>query len=324
MYKEENYLATNRVVNRYQLAKLHTFESAARHLSFSSTAEELCISPSAVSHQINKLEEELGFKLFERFHRRIELTRDGRNLFNVFKKSLNILNQEILEIKNQEIIGTLTIYSRPSFAQRWLVPKLGQFTKLYPYITVNVLSGNEIIDFNKHRIDLAIYYDDLFYEKLNGEYLMSETIIPVCSPFYAKQNNLYDNVDNLYQCTLLHDNQAWGSDSNFDEWDTWATHFSLSIAFNDIHKIFFDRSDSSIIAAINHAGVAMGRKHLIEQSIQSGQLVAPFPRMHALCKQRYHILTPHGKYNPKVDVFIQWLKSNASAIDNSDNYENNE
>ncbi|OCG28557.1 colanic acid biosynthesis glycosyltransferase WcaA [Gilliamella sp. wkB108] len=316
MYDEDNYLTKNRVINRYQLAKLHTFESAARHLSFALSAEELCISPSAVSHQINKLEEELGIKLFERFHRRVELTHDGKNLFSVFKKTLNILNQELLEIKNQEIIGSLTVYSRPSFAHGWLVPKLRNFNELYPYISLNILSGNEVINFNKHRIDLAIYYDDLYYEELNCDFLMNETVIPVCSPDYAQQHNLINNIDNLINCTLLHDNQAWGYDSNFDEWNTWATNFSLSFDFNHIAKISFDRSDLAIIAAMNHCGVAMGRKHLIEEYLLNGKLITPFAQMPATCKQRYHILTPQGKRNPKVNVFIQWLKSNVISATN--------
>ena len=95
MYDENRFLNKNHVINRYQLSKLHTFESVARDLSFALAAEELCISPSAVSHQINKLEDELSFKLFQRYHRRIALTHEGMNLFKVVKKSLNILNQEI-------------------------------------------------------------------------------------------------------------------------------------------------------------------------------------------------------------------------------------
>lgn len=316
MYDEDKYLTKNRIINRYQLAKLYTFESVSRHLSFTLAAEELCISPSAVSHQINKLEEELGFKLFKRFHRRIELTPDGSNLFEVVKKSLRNLNQEILDIINQEINGILTIYARPSFTQDWLVPKLSAFISNYPDITLNILSGNEVINFNKHRIDLAIYYDDLYYEELDCEYLMNESIIPVCSQCYADKYNLLNNIDNLNNCTLLHDAQARGYDSNFDEWCTWADSFSLSFNFSHIQKMMFDCSAMAITAAINHTGVAMGRRRLIDKFIKTGQLVTPFPKMEILCKERYYILTPKGKYNPKIDIFIQWLKNNILPANN--------
>ena len=198
-------LIRNRFINRYQLSKLHTFESVARHLSFALAAEELCISPSAVSHQINKLEEELNFKLFKRFHRRITLTHDGKNLFAIVKKSLNILNQEILEIK--------------------------QFINYYPHITLNIISGNNDIDFSQYPIDLAIYYDSLHHDELSCEHLISETIIPVCTPNYAHQHNLYNNTENLKNCVLLHYNQNKFLDFSFDEWQTWANHFSLSFDY---------------------------------------------------------------------------------------------
>lgn len=308
MYDENNYLTQNRIINRYQLAKLHTFESVARHLSFALAAEELCISPSAVSHQINKLEDELGFKLFQRFHRRIELTYNGKNLFSAVKNSLRNLNQEILGITNQEAAGTLTIYAKPSFTQCWLIPKLSEFNRQYPYISLNILSGNEVSNFNRHRIDLAIYFDALRYEEIVYDHLMNESIVPVCSHAYALKQDLYDNVEKLNNCTILHDSQAWGHDSMLEEWKTWANNFSLSFDFNDMRKMIFDRSDLAVLAAINHAGVAMGRKQLITKYLETQELIIPFPQMEFLCKQRYYILKPQTKYNPKADIFIQWLK----------------
>lgn len=116
MYPEKSYITRNKLLNGYQLSKLYTFGIAARRSSFALAADELSISPSAVNHRINSLEEELGFKLFQRFHRKVELTSEGERVFWVLKSSLEYLNQEILEIKNQELSGTLTVYSRPSIA----------------------------------------------------------------------------------------------------------------------------------------------------------------------------------------------------------------
>lgn len=109
----------NRLLNGWQLSKLYTFEVAARHESFALAAEELSLTPSAVSHRINQLEEELGIQLFIRSHRKVELTREGRRVFWALKSSLDSLNQEILDIKNQELSGTLTVYSRPSRSAGW-------------------------------------------------------------------------------------------------------------------------------------------------------------------------------------------------------------
>lgn len=117
----------NRLLNGWQLSKLYTFEVAARHQSFAMAAEELSLTPGAISHRINQLEEELGIQLFVRSHRKVELTHEGKRVFWALKTSLDTLNQEILDIKNQELSGTLTVYSRPSIAQCWLVPALGDF-----------------------------------------------------------------------------------------------------------------------------------------------------------------------------------------------------
>lgn len=102
----------NRLLNGWQLSKLYTFEVAARHQSFALAADELSLSPSAVSHRINQLEAELGIQLFVRSHRKVELTHEGKRVFWALKSSLDTLNQEILDIKNQELSGTLTVYSR--------------------------------------------------------------------------------------------------------------------------------------------------------------------------------------------------------------------
>ena len=150
----------NRLLNGWQLSKMHTFEVAARHQSFALAAEELSLSPSAVSHRINQLEEELGIQLFVRSHRKVELTHEGKRVYWALKSSLDTLNQEILDIKNQELSGTLTLYSRPSIAQCWLVPALGDFTRRYPSISLTVLTGNDNVNLQRAGIDLAIYFDD--------------------------------------------------------------------------------------------------------------------------------------------------------------------
>ncbi len=139
----------NRLLNGWQLSKLYTFEVAARHQSFALAADELSLSPSAVSHRINQLEDELGIQLFVRSHRKVELTHEGKRVFWALKSSLDTLNQEILDIKNQELSGTLTVYSRPSIAQCWLVPALGDFTRRYPSISLTMLTGNDNVNLQR-------------------------------------------------------------------------------------------------------------------------------------------------------------------------------
>ncbi len=307
MYTESSYFARNTLLNGYQLSRLYTFEVAARHGSFALAAQELALSPSAISHRINQLEAELGIKLFLRSHRKVELTEEGKRVFWALKTSLDGLNQEILEIKSQELSGTLTVYSRPSIAQCWLVPKLADFTRRYPAISLNILTGNENVNFQGTGIDLAVYFDDSPPRQLNCEYLMDEAVIPVCTPDYAARFGLTGNPDNLRRCTLLHDRQAWSYDSGTDEWQGWARNFGL---MPDIARqgIGFDRADLAIIAATHHLGVAMGRKRLVNKRLEKGELVTPFPEMEMQCVQHYYAVTLSARQWPKVDAFIHWLK----------------
>jgi LysR family D-serine deaminase transcriptional activator len=183
--------ARNRLLNGWQLSKMYTFEVAARHESFALAAEELSLSPSAVSHRINLLEEELGIQLFVRSHRKVELTPEGKRVWWTLKSSLDTLNQEILDIKNQALSGTLTVYSRPSIAQCWLVPMLGDFTRRYPSISLTILTGNDYVNMQRTGVDLALYFDDTPPNHLSHHFLMDEAILPVCSPEYATNMRCY-------------------------------------------------------------------------------------------------------------------------------------
>lgn len=307
MFGSSNVILRNKRLSSYQLARLHTFEATGRHLSFALAAEELSLTPSAISHRINTLEKELGIKLFNRFHRRIELTEEGERIYWALKKTLEDINQEVLDIYNQEISGVLTVYSRPSIAQCWLVPRISDFTQRYPSIELNLLTGNDDINFRGYGIDLAIYFDDKHLKNLYCEDLISESIIPVCSPEYAARHELVGNIHHLANCTLLHDRQAWSNNSDFDEWRAWSEYMGLGL-FPNKSNICFDRSDLAVIAAVNHSGVAMGRKRLIQKQLANNELIIPFDNCEFFCAQRYYLVTRDEKSNAKVQLFIQWLK----------------
>lgn len=297
---------SHKTLTGFQLSKLYTFEIAARHESFALAAEELFLTPSAVSHQINLLEKELDIKLFIRLHRKVELTTEGKRVFWALQSSLDHLNTEIKAIQNQALAGSLTIYARPSIAQCWLVPKLSNFIQRYPFIQLSILTGNENVNFQRTGIDLALYFDNQPSFQLNYQYLMDEHIIPVCSPEYAAQFNLMGAVGNLENCTLLHDCQAWSNGTGTDEWNSWATHFNIDL--NTSLGISFDRSDLALIAAKNNLGITMGRKRLVQKDIENGELVIPFQEMYLRCDQHYYVASLKDRKWPKIDAFIDWLK----------------
>ena len=295
----------HKTLTGFQLSKLYTFEVAARHESFALAAEELFLTPSAVSHQINVLEKELNIKLFLRLHRKVQLTPEGNRVFWALQSSLDHLNTEIKAIQNQALAGSLTIYARPSIAQCWLVPKLSDFIQRYPFIQLSILTGNENVNFQRTGVDLALYFDNQPSFQLNYQYLMDEYIIPVCSPEYAEKFNLMNTVENLKHCTLLHDCQAWSNGTGTDEWNSWAAHFNIDL--DTSLGISFDRSDLALIAAKNNLGITMGRKRLVQKDIENGELVMPFQEMYLRYDQHYYIASLKDRQWPKIDAFIEWL-----------------
>lgn len=290
----------------FQLSKLYTFEVAARHESFSMAAAELCLTPSAVSHQINLLEKELNIQLFERLHRKVVLSHAGHRLLAALQLSFDHLSTEIKAIQNQALAGSLTIYARPSITQCWLIPKLQDFIQQYPLIELSILTGNEMVNFQRTGIDLALYFGHQPSQHLNYDYLMDEQIVPVCSPQYAEKMNLIGKLQQLQHCTLLHDSQAWNNETGMDEWQSWAAHFSVELGLSK--GMLFDRSDLALLAAKQHLGICMGRKRLVQQDLESGALIMPFSEMFLACEQHYFTISGKNPRLPKVDAFIRWLK----------------
>ena len=293
-----------------QLSRLYTFEVAARCASFSAAATELALTPSAVSHRIRQLENELKMRLFNRSHRKVELTQEGERLFAAMNTSLNFLNHEVQSIKNQGLAGRLTLYCRPSFAQAWLSPAVASFLEAYPQIDLVILTGNEAIDLHQMGVDLSISFDDAPAGRFHQEHLMDERIVPVCSPEYARRFQLINQPANLSSCRLLHDRKAWSMDSGGGEWQLWAQHYAIDIAA--ARGTEFDQAELAMTAAAHHAGVAIGRKRLIGEKLRSGELIMPFPHTEMQCSQRYYISTHADRRWPKVEAFIDWLKAKAA------------
>lgn len=297
-------------LNGGQLGRLYTFEVAARHTSFTEAAAELALTPSAVSHRISQLEEELNILLFTRLHRKVLLTEEGERIYTAMSTSLDYLNREIQSIRNQGCSGMLTVYCRPSVAHSWLTPSVASFLEQYPLIDLVINTGNEAIDLHKMGADLAVSFDAAGPGRFHQEHLMDEYIIPVCSPRYAERFSLTGCPEKLADCRLLHDRQAWGVDTGGDEWQLWASQFDVNIEAASGTE--FDQAELAVTAAINHAGVAIGRKTLIKRKIASGELVTPFHGLELLCRQRYYIITHADRQWPKVEAFRRWLKETAA------------
>ncbi|EEX31875.1 MULTISPECIES: DNA-binding transcriptional regulator DsdC [Vibrio] len=296
----------NTQLNGIQLSKLYTFEVAARLGSFALAAHELCLTPSAVSHQISKLENELKLQLFERQHRKVTLTADGEQLFTSVTLALSQLNSSIEQVKSGHISGGLTIYARPSFAHDWLAPRLHDFCEQYPSIDIKLITGNDTLDLNRHGIDLAIYYSNVTPDASWSLKLNEEHVIPVCSPHYANQYALNDETRDLSHCTLLHDNQAWHIHSQLDEWKYWHEHYA-EFDIQNCRSVGFDQSTLAVSAAKHGAGIAMGRWSLVKEDIERGDLVMPFPNRLIKSGYYYYLIGVQRTISAKQKCFADWI-----------------
>ena len=296
-----------------QFANLHTFHAAARHLSFARAADELCLTPRAVSHRIARLERGLGLKLFQRLTRQIRLTAEGERIFTILQGAMGELLEALQQAPGAEIAGPLAIYVRLSLAECWLVPRLADFTARYPAVALDILVGNDTVDFRTQNIDLALYFTRDEFPGLSASKLMDEQIAPVCSPQYAQRHGLLDNPDNLAQCTLLHDSLAWDNAAYDAEWQLWARHSGMEAKLPP-RSLTFDRSDLCALAAINHAGIAIGRSRLVQQRLERGELILPFGGFALASRCHYQLLHPALEPMPsRLQAFIAWLHECVAA-----------
>lgn len=292
-------------LNSSQFANLYTFQAAARHLSFARAAQELCLTPSAVSHRIARLEQALGLRLFQRLPRQLRLTEEGERIFLILQGTLEQLREALQPAPGSEVGGSLAVYVRPSLAACWLVPRLAEFTARYPAVDLDIRVGNDSVDFRTQRIDLALYYGRGEFPGLIVDKLMDERIAPVCSARYAEQHGLLDRPDNLQQCTLLHDSLAWDNAAFDAEWVLWGQRQGIELP---ARHLSFDRSDLCALAAGCHAGIAIGRYQLVRERLARGELILPFGDAWLPGPFAYYLVHPPREPLPaRLQAFIDWL-----------------
>lgn len=292
-----------------QFANLHTFLVAARHASFALAAQELALTPSAVSHRIARLEGSLGMRLFERLTRQVKLTPDGERIFAALQTGWDGLHAAIAG--GDALAGSITVHARPSIAQCWLVPRLAGLAAQYPDLSIDLRVGNDSVDFRAGQVDLALHYGDSSFPGLAVRKLMDEWLAPVCSPDYARQHGLLDAPHNLSGATVLHDTLAWPACAPDAEWRLWLDAQAPEVNL-PARSLRFDRADLCAQAAIHHAGVAMGRRRLVQPWLDSGQLVLPFGGFDLASPQAYYLV--HGAraaLPARVQALLDWLLGQA-------------
>lgn len=287
------------------LNALRAFEAAARHLSFTKAAEELNVTQAAVSHQIKALEDWLGVALFRRMNRALALTETGQSYLPPVRDAMDTLAQATDSLLRSDNAGALTVSTMPSFAAKWLVPRLTRFQKRFPDLDVRVQSTSQMVDFARYDVDLAIRFGNGDWPELHVERLLTEDIFPVGHPSLLAGDRPLVRPEDLRHHTLLHDDYRIS-------WAMWCR--AAGIEGLDVERgPRFDDSSFTLQAAINGHGVALARGVLVADDIATGRLVRLFDVRLPGSVAYYVVTPPNALSRPKVRAFRDWLFEEAAA-----------
>ena len=301
------------------LNSLRAFESAGRHLSFSLAAEELNVTPGAISQQIRVLEDHLEIKLFERLNRSIQLTDAGRMYLPLISQGFEQLLSATQNLINFSCGGPLTVTSAPSLISKWLIPRLGKFKQEHPEIDVRIDASERLVDFFREDIDIGIRFGTGEFEGLDAIELFCVEIIAVCSPDLLRKGNGLNNIEDIAQHTLLH-SEFNESDPGFPDWKMWlATFGAKDIDTN--HGITFKQSEMLLQAAIEGQGIGLVTSVIAEREIAEGRLVQLF-QTSLPNRMSYHLVsTPQKSDLGKVVAFREWILRESAHLRDSEDQE---
>ena len=276
---------------------LRAFEAAARHLSFTQAASELNVTQTAISHQIKRLEEELGIRLFIRQNRALALTPAAKEYLPGIRAAFNDLRLATDRLLRRDDDHVLTVSTLASLAAKWLLPRITGFQEAHPGIDVRITTSTALVDFRSGDVDAAIRYGRGQWPGLRVDWLMADTLFPVCSPVdpRAIAVTCADHV-------LLH-----SSAGNDDDWRLWLTAAGLPTNLSKQPGVTFDLVFMTVQAAIDGVGVAMGRTSYVQDDIAKGRLVVPFD-ITLPVDAGFYLVSPEAKADsPKLSAFRNWL-----------------
>ena len=298
------------------LRSLRAFDAAARHLNFTRAAQEINVTPAAISHQIKELEEQIGAELFTRTSRTMRLTRAGEVLYTAARDSLETLNQALYRIKRLENRKQLKVSAPPSLAAKWLVPRLDEFLATQPGADVRLDVSHAVVDFDREDIDVAIRFGEGKYPGLRADLLFQDFVFPVCSPSIITKEKPLRTPRDLLKHTLIH--LDWDAQPGLTRpnWSMWMKAAGVS-EFDDKAGLHFRQTSFAVQAAIDGMGVALGDSNLVADDLAAGRLVKPFelsikaPRQFA-----YHVITrPDPANSPMVEAFRKWCLTEAKLTE---------
>lgn len=307
------------------LNALRAFEAVACNLSFTKAAEELNVTRAAISHQIRYLEDYLGFTLIERKNRTIILSPQAEAALPKLREGFSNLAEAVRLMRSANPAQSITVCTAPSFASKWLIPRLPRFSRQHPEIDMQINSNAILVDadlqhgstpidsfFRQNQVDVAISFGTNHYQGGNAEKLFVVSAIPVCSPALLADTHPHPlrTPSDLAFHTLLHD------DTDYIGHPTWADWLNLHgiNGVNTSRGLHFNHVSLALDAAVDGQGILLSLKPLAESDIDAGRLCVPFnlamPLEHA-----YYIVRPQkptdGGQQHASDAFVEWLREEA-------------
>ena len=296
------------------LKALRAFESAARNMSFSKAAEELFVTPGAISQQVKLLEENLGVELFRRIHRRILLTDAGQCLLPGLQDSFNRMTDAVADVKSMDTNRPITISVAPSFASKWLVPKLRLLLQQHPDIDIRIDTSIEVVDLARSDIDIGIRFGSGNYPGMQVDLVFCEEVFPVCSPDLIDPDYPLDQPADLLHYPLLHyATNDIDIGAGWPDWTMWLK--AAGVTSSDTHRgLTFDQQQLLIQAALEAQGVVLVGGVSVHEDLGSGRLIKPFDLSFELEFAYYFVTTPAKASWPAIKAVREWMLHEAAGI----------
>ena len=293
------------------LRALHAFEAAARHHSFAAAANELGVTPTAISHQIRQLEESCGVKLFQRRPRPLLLTSAGARLYPALRNGFDALATAMALLAEEDAQTPLRVTSPNAFASKWLVPRLPKWREENPTVALEIIGTDAVLDVRAGATDVAIRYARKPPLDLMAHEVFRDTFVPVCSPRLLQQHGPIERAADLLRFPLIH--YGWiNSDPDAPTWRQWlAVARSIDPDFNPLEKAWdlsFSEELHAIDAVIGGQGVAICSDVVVSNELRSGQLVKAHPL--ALPGYGFYLVSmPHSPQAPVIEAFSTWMRA---------------
>jgi LysR family transcriptional regulator, glycine cleavage system transcriptional activator len=285
------------------LNALKAFEATARHASFSKAAEELHVTPAALSHQIRGLEDLLGLKLFHRRARAIELTESGRLMYPGVRSGFESLRVAVEQLDRAKQDRILVVSASPGLTAKWLVPRIYRFLADHPDIDARISASTNYSNFTTDGVDVGIRLSSGAHPDLHVEKLSDEWLLPLCSPRLLQGDQPLRSPQDLPRFSLIQIDLP----GIVPTWDDWLRQVGVN-GIDTSRGLRLNVADHALDAASEGAGVVLGYKMVASQDISLGRLVVPFGPELRLPGRAYHFVCPRGQERrPSIKAFRDWL-----------------